>query len=100
MSLAEEQERQALSGGEAVEADVGFQSAREVKPSVTRRDSEKSNGTHAESYRMFKNNKPKRPTRKASATKESNGVIELLDSDEESLDESSLSPNPPDIPEE
>lgn len=100
MSLAEEQERQALSGGEDLAADVGFQSAREVKSSVTRRDSKKSNVTSVESYRMFKNNKPNRSTRKASATKETDGVIELLDSDEESLDEGSLSPSPPEFAEE
>lgn len=36
---------------------------------------------------MFKNNKPKKPTRKSPAVKVENGVVELLDSDEEDLDD-------------
>lgn len=39
---------------------------------------------------MFKNNKPKKPTRQSPAVKVTDGVVELLDSDEEDLDNGSV----------
>lgn len=45
---------------------------------------------------MFKNNKPKRPPRKSAAVKVTDGVVEVLDSDEEEENSVDESPSPGD----
>lgn len=94
MSVEAEQERQEAEVGEdGVPAEVSFLSAREVSPPKIKPDL-KNGEEKATVHPMFKNNKPKRPTRDSPKVKVTDGVIELLDSDEENLDDSSASPSP------
>lgn len=64
---------------------VAFVAASEVKAAPKKLESSKTDATST-MHPMFKNSKPK-ATRKSPAVKVENGVVELLDSDEEDLDD-------------
>lgn len=64
---------------------VAFVAASEVKAAPKKLDTG-GDAKKSAMHPMFKNNKPKKPTRKSPAVKVENGVVEFLDSDEEDLD--------------
>lgn len=63
-----------------------FVAASEVKLPPSKHDEERREAKSMV-HPMFKNNKPKRPTRRSPAVKVTDGVVELLDSDEEDVDD-------------
>lgn len=67
---------------------MDFVAASEVKAAPKKLETSKA-GAKSTMHPMFKNNKP-RPTRKSPAVKVENGVVELLDSDDEDLDDGSI----------
>lgn len=72
---------------------VAFVAASEVKAAPLNPETSKGEPRSA-IHPLFKNNKPKKPTRRSPAVKVTDGVVELLDSDEDDLDDEPVAADP------